>query len=467
MVYPFRGTYANRNMFIAGAKGDKGDPGGPQGEQGEQGPQGEPGKDGKDGAQGHKGDKGDQGDQGPRGYQGAPGPEGPQGPQGLDGPRGPEGHTGPTGPKGDLTLYETYYELAEGESGSGVIDGGGSVDLSDYSTITYVDDQDAATLAASKAYTDSELQEFADNNNLVYLSNFRGAVPTDRVVMYVGTGTPSDWIEVSSATSGALFTSTTDDGFWTKNSDGWSLTAAGEGLEGPAGPEGPQGPQGPTGPQGPAGAKGDKGDKGDPATGKQYRLETDANLRTTPEIQLVDEDDMFSGVQMIAGEGIEIHSGASQIIVSTPPPDRGNARMYRFKSVDGIDMGTRDGELCVDSDTASEVTYFSLAPKDLHGEDTKDVSGHDRLAIEVLNDRSRPTGQVSTFRITDDTSISAFVVEHIWSAGASEPFTVNTPVNVWTYSSTTKRTRAAIEAATDFDSLKAALLAALEEDGDA
>jgi len=47
--------------------------------------------------------------------------------------------------------------------------------------------------------------------------------------------------------------------------------------------------------------------------GKTYRLETDANLRSVPQIQLVDEDDNFSDVQMIAGTGMSIASSASAI----------------------------------------------------------------------------------------------------------------------------------------------------------
>jgi len=44
---------------------------------------------------------------------------------------------------------------------------------------------------------------------------------------------------------------------------------------------------------------------------KEYRLETDANLRSTPMIQLVDNEDMYSDVAMIAGANIEITSAAS------------------------------------------------------------------------------------------------------------------------------------------------------------
>ena len=45
----------------------------------------------------------------------------------------------------------------------------------------------------------------------------------------------------------------------------------------------------------------------------EYRLETDANLRSTPAIQLVDNNDMFSDVSMIAGTGMRITSGPSSM----------------------------------------------------------------------------------------------------------------------------------------------------------
>jgi len=55
----------------------------------------------------------------------------------------------------------------------------------------------------------------------------------------------------------------------------------------------------------------------------EYRLETDANLRSTPSIQLVDNNDMFSDVSMIAGTGMRITSGPSSMTfdctLETPP----------------------------------------------------------------------------------------------------------------------------------------------------
>ena len=47
-----------------------------------------------------------------------------------------------------------------------------------------------------------------------------------------------------------------------------------------------------------------------------YRLETDANTRGLPSIQLVDSDDNYSDVQFHAGEGVEVTSQASALTVS-------------------------------------------------------------------------------------------------------------------------------------------------------
>jgi len=67
----------------------------------------------------------------------------------------------------------------------------------------------------------SAIDELIANNGLVPLSSVRESVPTDRVVMYVGTGTPADW-PITDAAVGSLFTSTDGAGLWHKDSD-WDL----------------------------------------------------------------------------------------------------------------------------------------------------------------------------------------------------------------------------------------------------
>ena len=284
---------------------------------------------------------------------------------------------------------------------------------------TYVDAQDAATLDAAKAYTDENAgsggvsQEYVDNGDAAGLDAAKAY--TDEVSAddrangktYVDNGDEATLAAAKAYADGVSADDRANGKTYVDDADEATLAAAKAYTDENAG-----------------------------SGGKEYRLETDANPDGTPEIQLVDNEDMFSGVQFVAGEGIQIASGPSQIVIAAQPPDRGNALMYRFKSVDGIDVGSRNGELCVNSDTASEVTYFSLAPRDIYGRDSKDVTGHDRLAIEVITMSGRPTGQASTYEITDDTSTNAFSVSHLWSTGSTEPFTYNTTVNVWTYSST-------------------------------
>ena len=52
-------------------------------------------------------------------------------------------------------------------------------------------------------------------------------VPTDKVVMYVGQGTPGDWDDIADAKTGSLFTSSSGEGLWNKDSD-WDLVGGSE-----------------------------------------------------------------------------------------------------------------------------------------------------------------------------------------------------------------------------------------------
>lgn len=62
-------------------------------------------------------------------------------------------------------------------------------------------------------------------DNIVNLDgSTRDAPPTDRIVMYVGNGNPSNWDVINGAKIGALFTSSSGEGLWIKESadaDGW------------------------------------------------------------------------------------------------------------------------------------------------------------------------------------------------------------------------------------------------------
>lgn len=52
----------------------------------------------------------------------------------------------------------------------------------------------------------------------------RDSIPTDRIVMYVGTNKPSYWAAIAEASVGALFTSSSGEGLWIKegaDADGW------------------------------------------------------------------------------------------------------------------------------------------------------------------------------------------------------------------------------------------------------
>lgn len=81
----------------------------------------------------------------------------------------------------------------------------------------------------------------SDSGNLVELNPIRKALrkpkdgeeialPLGKVVMYVGNGLPSDWPEITNAKVGSLFTSTTGDGFFFRDNDGWDLVGGSESI---------------------------------------------------------------------------------------------------------------------------------------------------------------------------------------------------------------------------------------------
>ena len=221
-------------------------------------------------------------------------------------------------------------------------------------------------------------------------------------------------------------------------SDGAKGTKGDKGDQGDKGDVGDDGLQGDPGPQGVKGDEGDKGDRGDPAPNpKEYRLETDANLKSTPQIQLVDNEDNFSDVEFVAGDGLEISSGPSKFIIglAEEPVDRGNAQMFRFKSVTGDGVGSRAGELIVDSSDPSAVEFISLAPNDIYNL-VNDLwtEGDDRVALEVLTSQGTWDGQLVNYKIESGNSSNAMSVSFL-NATQSDPYPVNQPVNVWIYSS--------------------------------
>jgi hypothetical protein len=72
------------------------------------------------------------------------------------------------------------------------------------------------------------VEAIATAENIVNLDGGkRAAVPVDRVVMYVGSGTPADWPAISGAVTGALFTSSTGEGLFSKDAD-WDLVGGSE-----------------------------------------------------------------------------------------------------------------------------------------------------------------------------------------------------------------------------------------------
>ena len=303
----------------------------PEGPEGPVGPIGPPGPEGPKGdASTVPGPTGPQGPEGPKGdastVAGPPGPKGDPGEKGADGDVGPEGPEGPEGP--------------DGTPGTG-IQFKGTVNTST-SLPGWPNSYGGETGDAYATDDTGDLWVWGEDgawHNLGQIQGPEGPTGPEGPAGGNGTnGTDGDgWTSGSYNSSNGIVTFTSDDGLGFTTGD----------LRGSTGGQGPEGPEGPQGEQG---DKGDKGDKGDPGTtpdmstyatkaysdagdvttlddskaytdaeiagipaGKTYKLETDANLRATPQIQLVDENDMFSDVAMVAGTGMSITSGASSM----------------------------------------------------------------------------------------------------------------------------------------------------------
>ena len=110
------------------------------------------------------------------------------------------------------------------------------VDLSEYYTRDEVDTliPDAVNLdnyytkdeTYNKQEVDDAIDAISTPDNIVNLDDggTRDVPPTDRIVMYVGSGEPSNWNTINEAIVGALFTSSSGDGLWIKeaaDADGW------------------------------------------------------------------------------------------------------------------------------------------------------------------------------------------------------------------------------------------------------
>ena len=193
----------------------------------------------------------------------------------------------------------------------------------------------------------------------------------------------------------------------------------------------------------------------------------------------MDNEDNITDVEFVAGDGVEISSGPSKIIIglAEEPVDRGNAQMFRFKSVTGDGVSSRAGELIVDSNNPSAVEFISLASNDIYSQvNNLWTEGDDRVALEVLTSQGTWDGQLVNYKIESGNNSGALTVSFL-NATQSDLYPVNQPVNVWIYNSAGPQRkpylvdailksglREAVAEANDFGSLKSALLDALEED---
>lgn len=110
-----------------------------------------------------------------------------------------------------------------------------------------------------------------------------------------------------------------------------------------------------------------------------YRLETDANTRSVPQIQLVDQDDNFSDVVFNSGDGISITSVGS-----------------------GLNIGLAEGVIYDDTELAAQVAA-----------NTEAISGIDTTVFatsaEVAEADQLLQGQIDAIETYDDTDLTATV----------------------------------------------------------
>ena len=178
-------------------------------------------------------------------------------------------------------------------------------------------------------------------------------------------------------------------------------------------------------------------------------VDADETIARTDKTNVFDDDkQVFGNGVDIIGEGV--YDGPTQADnniatvghvagalqeLDLQPPTRGNAQMFRFKSVDGVILPSRPGELNVNDAAYADVTYIALSEKDIYNNDTDLFEdGDDRVALEILNPNGTSKGQEVIYKIVSGTDSSALTVEYLWHNGTIDPFEYNVPVNVWIYS---------------------------------
>ena len=292
-------------------------------------------------------------------------------------PAGPTGLTGSTGPKGDPFEYEDFTpEQLDGLTGPE-----GPVGVTpDFSA-------DVETLEPGEEVTVAVTQTGPPDAHAVNLSF---AIPQGEQ------GLKGEGIDfkgnLPSATDLPASGDADGDAYFIEDEQviyAWGgATEQWENLGDIRGPQGEQGEKGDTGQD--STVPGPKGDKGDPFTyddftpaqledltgppgqdgqdGMEYRLETDANLRSTPMIKLVDSNDMYSDVAMIAGDGISITSQPSGMRFDVTggdsyEPPIGIISMWSGNDVrDLTELNSKGWFLCDDGANASGHPNASKVP---------------------------------------------------------------------------------------------------------
>lgn len=348
-------------------------------------------------AGGHEGPPGPGGPQGPKGDKGDTGDTGPEGPVGPVGPEGPKGDKGDKGDPGADAEDPPRYWLEVGSEGVASLMMKDDVNTENgYSVIEFLAGAGVTVTA------DSIMQSLTIGLDRRQLDNLLPdtVVRTDQINVYEDHKQVfADGVDISG------------EGYYDGPTQAINNIAT-------------------------VGYVDDQlGGGGGSAPWREYRIETDANLRSTPQIQLVDDQEQFSDVEFVAGDGVEITSGPSKIIIglAEEPVERGNAQMYRFKSVNGEVVATRPGELCVDDSDPSGVEFLSLAPQDLYNDSTDlFTEGDNRVTLEILTPSGISTGQVVNYEIVEANDSGAMQVS-FKNSTAPNPFVFNTPVNVWIF----------------------------------
>jgi len=202
-----------------------------------------------------------------------------------------------------------------------------------------------------------------------------------------------------------------------------------------------------------------------------YQIQTDKILRASdPAIELVDSAGFYSNVKFSGTGGVGLTSDFNGIIIDgTSIDSRSKSNEDRIALIElrnpvkdttftvenrnGV-ATIRDGEMSVDAQQTADINFISMGPNSIEGITIPVAAVGDTLLMTKKSDGTR-----HQFKITGG-GAGLYGVEQVDNVNATVSL-VDYNLEIISEATLQVRIRAAVDASTDYGTLKAALLAAL------